>query len=36
MFGLLRTEMASAPFLFVGFSLSDPTFTLIHDDIRLV
>ena len=36
MFGHLRSEMATAPFLFVGFSLSDPNFGLIHDDIRLV
>lgn len=31
----LRNEMAGAPFLFVGFSLSDPNFGLLHDDIRL-
>jgi hypothetical protein len=32
----LRNEMAETAFLFVGFSLSDPNFNLIHDDIRLV
>lgn len=34
MLGLLRHDLASACFLFVGFSLSDPNFNLIHDDIR--
>lgn len=32
----LRSELTQATFLFVGFSLSDPNFNLIHDDIRLV
>ncbi|MDX5970204.1 SIR2 family protein [Rhodococcus opacus] len=36
MLGLLRAELAEAAFLFVGFSLSDPNFNLLHDDIRLV
>jgi hypothetical protein len=30
----LRHELANGPFLFVGFSLSDPNFNLLHDDIR--
>jgi hypothetical protein len=36
MLDFLRSEMAETAFLFVGFSLSDPNFNLIHDDIRLV
>ena len=36
MLGFLRSEMAETSFLFVGFSLSDPNFNLLHDDIRLV
>lgn len=32
----LRAEMIATAFLFVGFSLSDPNFNLLHDDIRLV
>lgn len=36
MLGFLRNEMAETSFLFVGFSLSDPNFNLLHDDIRLV
>jgi hypothetical protein len=36
MFSYLRGEMAETAFLFVGFSLSDPNFGLLHDDIRLV
>jgi hypothetical protein len=32
----LRSEMAETSFLFVGFSLSDPNFGLLHDDIRMV
>lgn len=32
----LRSELADAGFLFVGFSLSDPNFNTIHDDLRLV
>lgn len=32
----LRSEMAETSFLFVGFSLSDPNFALLHDDIRMV
>lgn len=36
MLSSLRSEMADTAFLFVGFSLSDPNFNLIHDDIRLV
>lgn len=34
MLGHLRHELASGSFLFVGFSLSDPNFNLIYDDIR--
>jgi hypothetical protein len=30
----LRHELANGSFLFVGFSLSDPNFNLLHDDIR--
>lgn len=30
----LRHELTSVSFLFVGFSLSDPNFNLLHDDIR--
>lgn len=36
MLGSLRSEMAESSFLFIGFSLSDPNFNLLHDDIRLV
>jgi SIR2-like domain len=36
MLNFLRSEMVEAAFLFVGFSLSDPNFGLIHDDIRMV
>jgi NAD-dependent SIR2 family protein deacetylase len=36
MLASLRSEMAETSFLFVGFSLSDPNFGLLHDDIRLV
>jgi len=36
MLSYFRSEMADTAFLFVGFSLSDPNFNLIHDDIRLV
>ena len=36
MLGFLRSEMVETAFLFVGFSLSDPNFNLLHDDIRLV
>jgi len=36
MFNFLRSEMTESAFLFVGFSLSDPNFNLLHDDIRLV
>ena len=36
MFSFLRGEMSEAAFLFVGFSLSDPNFGLLHDDIRTV
>ncbi|WP_185447176.1 SIR2 family NAD-dependent protein deacylase [Kribbella qitaiheensis] len=32
----LRSELADAAFLFVGFSLSDPNFNTIHDDLRVV
>jgi SIR2-like domain len=35
MLSLLRSEMTEAAFLFVGFSLSDPNFNLLHDDLRL-
>lgn len=35
MLGYLRHEMADSGFLFVGFSLSDPNFNAIHDDLRL-
>ena len=34
MFANLRHDLANGSFLFVGFSLSDPNFNLIHDDIR--
>ncbi|MCA1695032.1 MAG: SIR2 family protein, partial [Actinobacteria bacterium] len=34
MLGHLRHELANASFLFVGFSLSDPNFNLLHDEIR--
>jgi hypothetical protein len=30
----LRHELVNGSFLFVGFSLSDPNFNLLHDDIR--
>ena len=36
MLSYLRSEMADTAFLLVGFSLGDPNFNLIHDDIRLV
>lgn len=36
MLSLLRHEMSDAAFLFVGFSLSDPNFNLLHDDVRLL
>ncbi len=36
MLSFLRGEMVETAFLFVGFSLSDPNFNLLHDDIRLV
>lgn len=36
MLDFLRGQMSAASFLFVGFSLSDPNFNLIHDDIRFV
>ena len=36
MLSSLRNEMIDTAFLFVGFSLSDPNFNLIHGDIRLV
>jgi hypothetical protein len=36
MLSFLRGEIADTAFLFVGFSLSDPNFNLLHDDIRLV
>jgi SIR2-like domain len=36
MLGFLRGEMTETSFLFVGFSLSDPNFNLLHDDIRLI
>jgi hypothetical protein len=35
MFAQLRSEMANASFLFVGFSLNDPNFGILHDDIRI-
>jgi hypothetical protein len=31
-----RGEMIETAFPFVGFSLSDPNFNLLHDDVRLV
>nr|MDQ6949879.1 SIR2 family protein [Actinomycetota bacterium] len=34
MLASLRHRMSDARFLFVGFSLSDPNFNLIRDDIR--
>lgn len=36
MLDYLRHELAGAGFLFVGFSLSDPNFNAVHDDLRLV
>lgn len=36
MLGHLRAELAERSFLFIGFSLSDPNFNAIHDDLRLV
>lgn len=36
MLSFLRGEMTDTAFVFIGFSLSDPNFNLIHDDIRLV
>jgi hypothetical protein len=36
MLSFLRGEMSERAFLFVGFSLSDPNFNLLHDDVRLV
>jgi hypothetical protein len=34
MFHSLRGELARSTFLFIGFSLSDPNFNLIYDDVR--
>ncbi len=34
MLARLRHELVNSSFLFVGFSLSDPNFNLLHDDIR--
>lgn len=34
MFAMLRGELAQASFLFVGFSLSDPNFNILLDDVR--
>lgn len=34
MFHYLRGELAQTTFLFIGFSLSDPNFNLIFDDVR--
>jgi hypothetical protein len=34
MFRYLRSELTRATFLFVGFSLADPNFNLLHDDVR--
>jgi hypothetical protein len=34
-FDHLRKRMREAPFVFVGYSLADPNFTLIHDEARL-
>lgn len=36
MLSAMRNEMSDTAFLFLGFSLGDPNFNLIHDDIRLV
>jgi hypothetical protein len=36
MLGAMRSEMTETAFLFVGFSLSDPNFNLLHDDVRLI
>jgi hypothetical protein len=36
MLSSLRNEMIDTAFLFLGFSLSDPNFNLLHDDIRFV
>jgi hypothetical protein len=34
MFGYLRGQLTQTTFLFVGFSLADPNFNLLHDDVR--
>jgi hypothetical protein len=34
MFGYLRGQLTQATFLFVGFSLADPNFNLLQDDVR--
>lgn len=34
MFSALRNELAQASFLFIGFSLSDPNFNILLDDVR--
>ncbi|NMO01854.1 SIR2 family protein [Gordonia sp. TBRC 11910] len=34
MFDMLRTQMLSSTFLFLGFSLTDPNFNLLLDDVR--
>ncbi len=34
MFSYLRGELAQTTFLFIGFSLADPNFNLIYDDVR--
>ncbi len=36
MFEHLRTSLMQSSFLFVGYSLTDPNFNLIHDEVRLV
>lgn len=35
MFDHLRERLRRAPFVFIGYSLTDPNFTSIHDEVRL-
>jgi hypothetical protein len=34
MFQYLRNQLTQATFLFIVFSLADPNFNLLHDDVR--
>lgn len=34
MFRYLRSQLTQATFLFIGFSLADPNFNILHDDVR--